>query len=639
FIKCSYGPLWMETPEAGATLLRQAFEESCRLAQPYDHMFGAFFENCSGTPAWRPEDKDGKSAVMRRLAGDLQQSTQSIIRLMGRCIEYQWAENKAQQLRMLAEEPEALRGARGDDIIASINRCSSTQLMGFDSLGFSFLQSYTYTANQPLPVEFMSHLLDRSDSKAVRPIYAWMSRFRTSQSWIDVQAKLRPAVEKYLTRVAANARTVFEKDEAYDMANDFGRMDSGLRPPPSLIDELPLAAPYPLSDSGQLWGMFWDNGRLRLVTGSSTPCLSELAQEDTIKQQGGWPLPWNGVVPLVGNLDANADWLVICEPGGPSSRLWILDRHTGAWTSKPWGGSMPMALVGSSLWRMTAAGEISITDIKTGARELKFSHRRKDSASPLENCPPYVVTALKRYGDQHLLIDVSYQLPGYPGPKESEALFFLSVHDNNVRTLWRGKAAYLGGPWALGFNPDGLAWSSKNAPPIFAVDPWTGMETALLPPRSVQIGAPAPKAVWTVPEDLRLRWFYGGFPAYYDGQRLMFFGGTSAHFGSRCMLWVFDKGSVTGRPILLTNRAWLAAMREMFDVGHADGTLQYWNPFTTLYCPRGILLCPKSNPTNIVFIRKTDIDRYLQAHPAPSPAVPPTAAAQTAERLLPKLIK
>jgi hypothetical protein len=131
-----------------------------------------------------------------------------------------------------------------------------------------------------------------------------------------------------------------------------------------------------------------------------------------------------------------------------------------------------------------------------------------------------------------------------------------------------------------------------------------------------------------VPEDLRLRSFYNEISLYYDGQRLMFFGGTSAGLGGRCMLWVFEKGLATGRPIPVTNRAWPAAMREKFDFHRADGTLKDGNNFITVYCPRGILLYPErpwAAPTEIIYIRTTDIDRYLQAHPAQPLASKPGA--------------
>jgi hypothetical protein len=624
YIKSAYGPLWMETPEEGAALLQQTFEDICRCIPVYDWMFRVHFSNCEGLARWHSGDKDRETAVMRKLAGTLQISTQSFVRIAGRLMEYQWAENEKRQLRMLDQEPEALRGNRGGDIIDAINRSGSQS-----GLGNLFLASYS--THRPIPLAFMVRLLNHSVKPDVLGVYRYlMPLSRAGGLSAEEKAFLRPAVENYIARVAATARTVKEKDEAYNLAAEFRKVDSLLRPPPTPLEEMQVAAPCKMPDGGLLRGMYWENGHVWLVDGSSTPRLSEMAPEDAKEPPGGWAPPWNGLVPLTDNLDGNADWLAITDYHKGSNTTWILDRKRDSWKSRTLPGEsiMLVALVGSNQWSMSAMGELSVTDIRTGTRELKFSHRRKGGVSPLEGCPPYIIKTLKRYDDQHVLIEVEFQLPGYPGVKETEALFFLDVRDNSVQTLLRGHPAYRVGACILGFNPDWGGRPNNNAPPIFAVDPWTGRQTPLLPSRTVSEGVSVPEAIWSVPEDLRLRYFFHNILLYYDGQRLMFFGGTSARLGSRCMLWVFEKGLATGRPIPLTNRAWPVEMREKFDFHRADGTLEAGNNVITVYCPRGILLYPKrpwAAPTEIVYIRMTDIDRYLQAHPAQPPANKPDA--------------
>ncbi|MCX6997739.1 MAG: hypothetical protein NTV49_11780 [Kiritimatiellaeota bacterium] len=620
YIKSAYGPLWMETPEEGAALLRRTFEAYGRCNPPDDWMFTVYFENCHGLATWRAGDKTREAVVMRTLAGELQQSTQCVVRLAGRIIEYQWAENEQKQLRMLAEEPEALRKSRGADIIASINH-GRWDDSSDASMGYYFLNSYA--KNRPVPVDFMIRLLKHSLKPELLNIYQTsMPKSRSGGLSAAEQAQLRPAVENFLARAAASDRTVKEKDQAYYLAEAFSRMDPIFRLPTPPLDAMALAAPRTLPDGGQCRGVFWENGHLFAVTGSSPPRLYEIAPDDAGAPAGGWPPPWNGVVPLTSEVDANADWLIMGDFWKQTT--WLLDRRRGTWRSRPQNhGSPPvLALVGSNQWSTLVPGEISAIDVQTGTRELKFSHRRKGGASPLEGCSPYVVKKLQRHGPHHLLVEVVFLLPGYPGDKETAALFLVDLRDSSVQTLLRGLPNYEAGSWILGFNPDWLSQIPKNTPPIFAVDPLTGIQTPLLSPRMPPKGIVSPTAVWATPEDLRLPYFYKEFPVYYDGQRMMFFGGTSARLGSRCMLWVFDKDQATGRPMPWAHPTRPSEGREQFDAVRDNDPLRgYFMPY---YCPRGILLW--SSSTNFYFVTMTDINRYLQAHPAPAPSSPATAS-------------
>jgi len=448
YIKSAYGPLWMETPEEGAALLQQTFEDACRCNPVADWMFRVHFSNCDGLAAWRSGDKDREAAVMRQLAGTLQQSTQSCVRIAGRLMEYRWAESEKRQLRMLDQEPKALRGSRGADIIDVFNRTGSQS-----GLGNLFLGSYaTY---RPIPLEFMVRLLNHCVTPDVLSVYKYlMPLSRSGGVSEEEKAALRPAVENYIARVAATARTVKEKDLAYNLANSFRDADPLIRPQPTPLEEMQIAAPYKMPDRGTLRGMYWENGHVWLVAGSSTPRVFEMAPEDASEPPGGWSPPWNGFVPLTDNLDGNADWLAITEHHNGSNTTWVLDRKCCSWTSRTLTGDAytMLALVGSNYWSMSAMGELSVTDIRTGKRELKFSHRRKGGGSPLEGCPPYVVKNLKRYDDQHVLIEVEFQLPGYPGPKETEVLFLLDVRDNSVQPVLRGHPTYRVGSTIVGFG-------------------------------------------------------------------------------------------------------------------------------------------------------------------------------------------